>query len=102
MLCLRLDKHPHPQLILQRPPPIVSMMFFMRLQRNLKLSQPQHRLRIAPRHLNGHHQVLHKRSRTDLLVVATRTVRLHRGIELGSCWRFGSSLELFRWCYLVR
>ncbi|KAI0286600.1 beta and beta-prime subunits of DNA dependent RNA-polymerase [Russula aff. rugulosa BPL654] len=77
--------HPHPQLILQRPPPI-----------------PQHRLRIAPRHLNGHHQVLHKRSRTDLLVAATRTVRLHRGIELGSCWRFGSSLELFRWCYLVR
>ena len=74
----------------------------MRLQSKLKLSQPQHPLRIAPPHLSGHHQVLRKRSRTDRPVAATRTVHLHRGIELGGCWRFGGSLELLRWCYLVR
>jgi hypothetical protein len=74
----------------------------MRSQRKLKLSQPPHPLRIAPPHLNGHHQVLHKRSRMDLPVAATRTVHLHRGTELGGCWRFGNFLELFRWCYLVR
>ena len=84
-----LDKLPHPQLILQRPPPIVSKPI-LRSHRKLKLSQPQHPQRIALPRLNGHHQVLHKRSRTDLPVAATRTVHPRRGIESGGYWRFGN------------